>query len=60
MLKAIIVALSVLSTTTCTTYGAPGNAKDVDAIANAIERAGLVGSRNRRGLSAGVKSFTIV
>ena len=55
MLKAIIVALSMLSATICTTYGAPGNAKDGDAITNAIGRSGLVGSRNRRGLSAGMK-----
>ena len=55
MLKAITVALLVLNTITYTMYGVLANAKDVDAADNAVERSELVSSRNRRGLSAGMK-----
>ena len=55
MLKAITVALLVLNTITYTTYGVLANAKDEDAADNAVERYELVSSRNRRGLSAGMK-----
>ena len=57
MLKTIIVALSMLSTVTHTTYGTPVNAKDGDAAANPKERSGLISSRNRR---AGMKLVTNV
>ena len=54
MLKAIAVALLVLNTINCTTYGIQANAKDKDAAENTIERSELVSPRNRRGLSAGI------
>ena len=60
MLKAIVVTLLVLSTINCTTYGIQANAKDKDAAENTIERSELVSSRNRRGLSVGMKPVTNV
>ena len=60
MLKAITVALLVLNTITCTTCGVLANTKDEVAAENAIERSELVSSRNRRGLSAGMKLVTNV
>ena len=60
MLKAITIALLVLNTITYTTYGVPANTKDEDTADNAIERSELVSSRNRRGLSAGMKPVTNV
>ena len=60
MLKAIVITLLVLSTINCTTYGIQANAKDKDAAENTIERSELVSSRNRRGLSAGMKPVTNV
>ena len=60
LLKAIAVALLVLNTINCTTYGIQANAKDKDAAENTIERSELVSSRNRRGLSAGMKPVTNV
>ena len=58
ILKTVTVALLVLNTVTYTTYGTTSNAKDRDTAVNAIERSELVSSRNRRGLSAGMKSVT--
>ena len=60
MLKAIVVTLLVLNTINCTTYGIQANVKDKDAAENTIERSELVSSRNRRGLSAGMKPVTNV
>ena len=60
MLKAITVALLVLNIMTYTTYGATSYAKDRDTAENTIERSELVSSRNRRGLSAGMKPVTNV
>ena len=63
MLKATVV-LIMLSAISCTTYGAPVEANDDNVVAEAndenveaeaIENAGLVSSRNRRGLSASMK-----
>ena len=60
MLKAIAVTLLVLNAINYTTYGIQANAKDKDAAENTIERSELVSSRNRRGLSAGMKPVTNV
>ena len=43
----------MLSVITCTIYGAPAKAKNDDIVKNAIEKSGLVSSRNHPGLSTG-------
>ena len=51
MMKAI-VALFTLSAIACTTFGAPpGVIKDASSTDKAIDRFGLVSSRNRRDLA---------
>ena len=60
MLKVIAVTLLVVNTINYTTYGIQANTKDKDAAENTIERSELVSSRNRRGLSAGMKPVTNV
>ena len=54
------VVLFVLSVIDYTIYGAPAKAKNGDIANNAIEKSGLVSSRNRRGLSTGTKLLVAV
>ena len=54
------VVLFVLSVINCTIYGAPAKAKNGDITNNAIEKSGLVSSRNHCGLSTGTNLLVAV
>ena len=58
-MKATVV-IFVLSVINCTIYGAPAKAKNSATAKNAIEKSGLVSSRNRHGLSTGTKLFIVL
>ena len=56
MMMKVIVVLFMLSDIACTTFGSPAaGIKDANSADKAIDRSGLVSSRNRRDLSPGIK-----
>ena len=50
----------MLSVIDCIIYGAPAKAKNGDIANNAVEKSGLVSSRNHRRLSTGTKLLVAV